>query len=371
MKFVKEMDQMMTNKVKIPDEFYVGINSACKTASGKPLGFATPNGDDAAANKRKSTVDSWVTGYHRDKSKLPNLGKIYANLPRRGFKLVDWSSRYCTDNKVARILDPYGYELEIYIPNLMNLILSCDINKGDIDAELIWIREGAHNRLVRSDDPIIEEAKKAQAMPKPKKLRHKPGDIIECNNVKFLYLGLLDVEYIIPAGDKVTDKQMTSDYNNYNYYTGSSLFGGIKQRSINYYYKLLDDVYNCVHIGRKHVYMSEDCCYNNGVKTKFTLSKQRDIEFRSGQMTTYNIVSSGNELPEFNEDIYWRAENQMYYTEQGEVLTFDALHAQHNHFYNHLNIDYWIANIVRFQDGKMTAPVDQKKMKKILTDLRR
>jgi hypothetical protein len=49
-----------TSNLKYFDKYYVGVDPKRKTASGKPLGFAVPDGNDSAAKKRKQTVDDWA-----------------------------------------------------------------------------------------------------------------------------------------------------------------------------------------------------------------------------------------------------------------------------------------------------------------------
>jgi len=65
---------------------------------------------------------------------------VYDNAPMRGFKIENSVSRYSTSNKLWRILDPRGFELEISTACLETIIMSADIKKGgEIDAPCSWM----------------------------------------------------------------------------------------------------------------------------------------------------------------------------------------------------------------------------------------
>jgi hypothetical protein len=123
-----------------------------------------------------------------------------------GFRLVDWEKRWSTDNKVVRVVDPRGYELEIYIPNLMYLILNCNINKGLINEELVWLRDGAINRLYPSNS---DEYRNAKAMfdktklsgGKIKEPRQEVGEVVRDSwGNELIYLGMKTVQWLGIAG---------------------------------------------------------------------------------------------------------------------------------------------------------------------------
>ena len=64
--------------------------------------------------------------------------KILDNIPRPGFRIVDTVSRYSTSNKLWRILDPYGFELEISTKNMEEIMMNSVIDHGTIMAECSW-----------------------------------------------------------------------------------------------------------------------------------------------------------------------------------------------------------------------------------------
>lgn len=63
---------------------------------------------------------------------------IIDNIPRTGFKVASTVSRYSTSNKLWRIMDPLGFELEISTKNMEDLIMTGTINRGEFDGLLVW-----------------------------------------------------------------------------------------------------------------------------------------------------------------------------------------------------------------------------------------
>ena len=126
----------------IPDEHYKGIRD---TKSECPLAFITPYGTDKAAINRMATVDGWAGITAHDKIKKHEIIK---NVPMTGFKIGDKVSRLVTSNVVWRITDPREFQLEISSGNMAYILAETAINKGLIDAELVWVRNGKDNFLL-------------------------------------------------------------------------------------------------------------------------------------------------------------------------------------------------------------------------------
>lgn len=64
--------------------------------------------------------------------------KIIDNVPMVGFKIVSSVGRYSTANKLWRVLDPRGFELEISCANLESIINETTITKGVIESACMW-----------------------------------------------------------------------------------------------------------------------------------------------------------------------------------------------------------------------------------------
>lgn len=156
------------NKVVLldfPTELYVGTKHlAAFNQADPPLGFATPFGKDKAFEKRKSTVDHWCgdgTVYEYDPATKVRSQKVVgttkpqvlSNAPQSGFTFDRAVERYVTSNKVFRITDPRGFQLEISADNLSDILLNCEIKKGELVGDFIWGRSGGTNFLTRLDHP--------------------------------------------------------------------------------------------------------------------------------------------------------------------------------------------------------------------------
>ncbi len=64
--------------------------------------------------------------------------RIIDNVPLKGFQIQQSVSRYSTSNKLWRVLDPRGFELEITTANLEELMMGCVIDHGLIKGTCIW-----------------------------------------------------------------------------------------------------------------------------------------------------------------------------------------------------------------------------------------
>ncbi len=141
-----------------------------------PLGFANVYDPHTKAYaKREKTQNTWAYGINRldENGKVWTIGRhwelhpdfavyenntrpnqkliehdeivpeflqhiIVANIPMEGFKIQRSVSRYSTSNKLWRILDPRGFELEITTGTMEDLILGGEIKNGLIVGPCIW-----------------------------------------------------------------------------------------------------------------------------------------------------------------------------------------------------------------------------------------
>jgi hypothetical protein len=148
--------------IKFPSHHYVGFQSR-PSQDNCPLGFMTPDGNDAAAKKRKESVDKWATPYQYHgqpkKEKVPSV--TYENKPMVGFKLSREVRRYASfgnGNVKWRIEDPRGFELEISSANFAQILMLCTMEKGEIQDQLIWGRLGSENVLVPVESEVYKTA---------------------------------------------------------------------------------------------------------------------------------------------------------------------------------------------------------------------
>ena len=170
----------------------MGIKKEKDEDATAPLAFLVPYEDNAAGKKRMDSVDSWMTNSWHSTSMDPRPGLIVDNKPMKGFKIVGFASRWSTDNKTARISDPRGFELEIYIPNLVALIQDTTIVNGVIQDQLIWAREGANNALIS-----IHSEDYKTAWFEGDVLDPVAGDIVrDSKGITYQYLGKLAFDFV-------------------------------------------------------------------------------------------------------------------------------------------------------------------------------
>ena len=132
--------------MKFCDKLYVGFQRERYMSEDTPrvLGFAVPYGATKAEQKRIDTVNRW--------SRKEEDSRVIDNRPTRGFKLLEVVSRYSTSNKLFRVLDPRGFELEISADNLLDLAMASTIVKGEIVEECVWAQHNGVYLMPTSSD---------------------------------------------------------------------------------------------------------------------------------------------------------------------------------------------------------------------------
>lgn len=177
--------------IKIPTHHYVGFQA--RSNDDVPLGFMTPDGTDAAATKRKATVDHWARGYGTKDPKI--AAATYENKPLTGFKLgreIRRHSSWGQGNVKWRIEDPRGFELEISSPNFASIILCTTLEKGEILEECVWARQGSENVLlpVSSDEYKQAQVNTTRNAKKVSLKDLEPGHyVVMQNGEEGIYLG--------------------------------------------------------------------------------------------------------------------------------------------------------------------------------------
>jgi hypothetical protein len=137
----------------------VGVKGYKDLSTENPeLSFMTPNTEDASYTKRLATLKGWchlsrtydyTTKTYIDHAQNTDNLHSLENVPTTGFRIMNATSRYSTDNKFFRLIDPRGYILEISTGNLEVILQTSDILKGGYIAEpCVWGRQGNNNVLV-------------------------------------------------------------------------------------------------------------------------------------------------------------------------------------------------------------------------------
>lgn len=172
--------------VEIPETYYVGIPAGSDLDKEKfPMAFATVGGTDAAALKRKKTVDEWASrsryiGVYPNGQLTSSQGPRYEmqNDWLEGFAFSSITSRSRTDNKVFDIQDPRGFSLQVYSDCMEDILLDGAIIKGEVQGKCCWARRGGKMYLLMQDSPQHEQWKSFQATKiEQKGERMVPGDI--------------------------------------------------------------------------------------------------------------------------------------------------------------------------------------------------
>lgn len=133
------------------ETLFVGIQANEQTGdeTTTPLGFVVPDGETPAAKKLQSTVERWCAGYHYGHAPAkPFTPTRYQNSATMGFTLDRVVSRWRTQNKLFRVNDPRGWQIEISTENLMYIMLNSEISNGVVQTPLVYARKGGTNWLV-------------------------------------------------------------------------------------------------------------------------------------------------------------------------------------------------------------------------------
>jgi signal recognition particle subunit SEC65 len=179
----------MTN-ITIPKKLW-----AIHHRSRKPLAYITyvPEKQDSAFKKRQETGRSWAVGYCKKPEDQKYPGISFDNTPQKGFKILNHETRYSTSNVVWRVLDPRGFELEIYSGNMSQLVSNSTINQGVIQGECVWGRESGKNVLIAKGSKEYKEALgnlKKQKVPRVPMKSIKPGMTVTLRDgTKGVYYG--------------------------------------------------------------------------------------------------------------------------------------------------------------------------------------
>ncbi len=166
MKKAKEIKIPEQLRITLKDQWsyeYLEGGGHIKTLE-EPLGFANVYDPHTKAYaKREKTQDDWAYSNHEVEddgtlttscwvynSKLRKnefikstveshlLPIIIDNIPLEGFRVQKSVSRYSTSNKLWRILDPRGFELEIATATMEDLIDGGVIDRGLIVGKCVW-----------------------------------------------------------------------------------------------------------------------------------------------------------------------------------------------------------------------------------------
>lgn len=150
----------VSSDLRIPEKVYVKFQRRARGDEELLLGFMTPyDEDDPKFKDKKYTVDRW-SNHRGEKSFLDKQAWVGYNEPMEGFEILHTVNRHRTSNKVWRIQDPRGFELEISSWNLSQMLGNVTIINGVIQNECVWCRNSnGDNWLIPTDCDAYTEAK--------------------------------------------------------------------------------------------------------------------------------------------------------------------------------------------------------------------
>ena len=168
----------------------------------------TKSGDESAAfKKRKDTGINWAKATVGKNNSLEeadfylNYEGSIKNEPRVGFKIVDYATRYNTDNKLIRIEDPAGFVVEVPVENAIELLHESTVAFGSIQEPCVWGRNGNNHWLVPTTGEVYKTAHETTLTAKEDmaSFSHiQVGDIVSFTSDKskpYIYLGKVRVTY--------------------------------------------------------------------------------------------------------------------------------------------------------------------------------
>lgn len=168
----------------------------------------TKAGDESAAfKKRKDTGIKWAKATVSKDNSLEeadfylNYEGSFKNEPRTGFKIVDYATRYNTDNKLIRIEDPAGFVIEVPVENAIGLLHESTVAFGSVQEPCVWGRNGNNHWLVPTTGEVYKTAHETTLTAKEDMVSFSHiqiGDIVSFTADKaqtYIYLGKIKVSY--------------------------------------------------------------------------------------------------------------------------------------------------------------------------------
>ena len=168
----------------------------------------TKSGDESAAFKKRKD-----TGIKRAKATVGknnsleeadfhlNYEGFIKNEPRVGFKIVDYATRYNTDNKLIRIEDPAGFVVEVPVENAIGLLHESTVAFGSVQEPCVWGRNGNNHWLVPITGEVYKTAHETTLTAKEDMVSFshiQVGDIVSFTADKsqtYIYLGKIKISY--------------------------------------------------------------------------------------------------------------------------------------------------------------------------------
>lgn len=176
-----------------PEKCRVGFQDRRDTYTGKlayVVGIepAPAKGLSSVKIRKEKSFEAW---------RSHDLGIVdFDNVPTEGFVFHDpirRSGYYGSGRNLLRVYDPRGFEIELNVPNLSNLLLNAEVSAGAIKTPCVYAWDGADLVLLPASSGDMKELLEKRALyhGKVSKKELTPGKIVRLKDTTGVYLGYL------------------------------------------------------------------------------------------------------------------------------------------------------------------------------------
>lgn len=236
------------------------------------LAYMTHYEENAAFEKRKSTGTGW--------SRTTD-GVTIDNSPEKGFYIGSSVSRGSTSNKLFRVKDPRGFVVEVPTDNIATLLHLCAVDKGVVQEECVWGREGNNHILLPvNSEPYTKSLEQMDTL-KNKLIPIKEikiGDVVKLFGEKG--------EYTYHGKLKITWRLTQTERNSY-YFVRETGLGPIIE-------EFEDDKWVNIFSSKSNDYRSDSITKGNQVNRYKEMNNPKIVEI---------VKNVGGEIPE--DDKLW------------------------------------------------------------------
>lgn len=189
----------MSKTYKLVDKIAI-FRSKEKGSLGYVIPYITTQKGEANSytKNRMEKARSWI------KRSKETVEEVVENSFIQGFKVVGYTSRSRTDNKLMEISDPRGFLFQIYIADFLNLLKDVTIENGEIKdkCQWGWAETTGHCMLIPESGNIFKQSIKNEEkkeLIKPLRVSEvQVGDWVTLDKDSYggyvLYLGKLSIE---------------------------------------------------------------------------------------------------------------------------------------------------------------------------------
>lgn len=133
-----------------------------------------------AENRSRNRMFNYQTGKWEDCDKMPVISDTQPNLPKGGYRLVNFEIR-SEGGRAWKVISKEGYYFDLREDILLDIMVAVGISEGGyIPCDLIWARIGSQMKLIRVGSELYDAIRNFQEHAAKKKLSVKdlvPGTV--------------------------------------------------------------------------------------------------------------------------------------------------------------------------------------------------